>query len=290
MQSPTSSPRVAPRRHGWPRRAFFRGAEALCVALGGRAFYRSRFLAPGRLLLREERVRCRGLAPRLAGFRLTQLSDLHAGPFLGPGDLAHAVEAANARGQDAVVITGDFITHRWSDALRVLDDLARLRSRHGSFAVFGNHDYRERLEGRIAEEALARGIRILRDEAVRLEHDGAQLWLAGLEDLEESKTLDLARTRAAIPPGALEILCVHNPSSARMLARSECALILSGHAHGTQIDLPFLRTLGPAHPGARFSVGTTRVVVSRGLGVVGVPLRWGSPAELVGITLERDAA
>lgn len=260
------------------------------MALGGRAFYRRRFLSPGRFVLREERVGCAALAPQLAGFTLAQLSDLHAGPFLGPGDLAPVLEAVRARAPDAVVITGDFITHRWSDALRVLDDLARLVSRHGTFAVFGNHDYRERLEGRIAAEAAARGIRVLRDEALRLEHDGAELWIAGLEDLEESKTLDLQRARASIPPGALEILCVHNPSSARGLARPECALILAGHAHGTQIDLPFLRTLGPAHPGARFSVGTTRVVVSRGLGVVGVPLRWGSPAELVFARLELDAA
>ncbi len=260
------------------------------MALGGRSFYRRRFLAPGRLVLREERVPRRDLPPALAGFTLAQLSDLHAGPFLGRGDLAHAVEAVNRRGCDAVAITGDFITHRWSDALLVLDDLARLRSRHGTFAVFGNHDYRERLEGRIADEARARGMRVLRDEAVALEHDGARLWIAGLEDLEESKSLDLAAARAPIPAGELEILLVHNPSSARLLARAQCALLLAGHAHGTQIDLPFLRTLGPAHPGARVALGATRLVVSRGLGVVGLPLRVGSPAELVFATLEHDEA
>lgn len=277
---------MPPRRHGFARRAFFRAAESLARALCGRAFYRARFLARGRLRLREERVEVHALAPALAGFRVAQLSDLHAGPFLGRGDLAHAVECVNRSHCDLAVITGDFITHRWSDALRVLDDLAALRTRHGTLAVFGNHDYRGRLEGRIAQEAAARGIRFLRDEALRLEHDGAGLWVCGLEDLEEARELDVARARAQERAGEPEILLVHNPGRARLLASPACALMLCGHAHGSQIDLPLLRRLGPPNPGARFSAGTTRVIVSRGLGVIGVPLRVRASAELVFATLE----
>jgi len=279
-------PRLPPRRHGLPRRALFRAAEFAAALFGGRAFYRARFLAPGRLALREERVRVRGLDPRLAGFTIAQLSDLHAGPFLGRGDLSHALECVRRRDCDLAVITGDFITHRWSDALRVLDDLAALRTRHGTLAVFGNHDYRGRLEGRIVEEAGRRGIRFLRDESVRLEHAGATLRVCGLEDLEEARALDLERARADRRPGEPEILLVHNPARARALAAPDCMLMLCGHAHGSQIDLPWLRTLGPPHPGARFQAGSSRVLVSRGLGVIGVPLRVRAPAELVFATLE----
>lgn len=279
--------RLPPRRHGLARRAFFRAVELAAVCAGGRAFYRARFLAPGRLVLREERVPVRGLAPALEGFTIAQLSDLHAGPFLGRGGLAHAVECVNRRGCDLAVITGDFITHRWSDAQLVFEDLAALRTRHGTLAVFGNHDYRGRLEGRIAEAGARAGIRFLRDENLRLEHEGAGLSVCGLEDLEEGRELDLARAREGERPGEPELLLVHNPGNARALARPGCALILAGHAHGSQIDLPFLRALGPAHPGTRFSAGETRVLVSRGLGAIGVPLRWKAPAEVVFARLER---
>ena len=278
---------MPPRRHGRPRRAFFRAVELGAQLCGGRAFYRWRFLSQGRLVLREERVRVPGLDARLSGFTLAHLSDLHAGPFLGSGDLAHAVESVNRRGCDLVVITGDFITHVWSDALRVLDDLAALRARHGTLAVFGNHDYRGRLEGRIAEQAALRGIRFLRDESLSLEHAGARIRVCGLEDLEEARLLDLERARAGSTPDEHEILLVHNPGSARLLAQPRCALMLCGHAHGSQIDLPFLRGLGPAHPGARLQAGATRVLVSRGLGVIGLPLRVRAPAEVVFATLER---
>jgi predicted MPP superfamily phosphohydrolase len=278
---------MPPRRHRLARRAFFRGVEVAAALCGGRAFYRRRFLGPGRLVLREERVRVPGLDPRLSGFTIAQLSDLHAGPFLGRGDLAHAVASVNRRGCDLVVVTGDFITHRWSDALAVLDDLALLRTRHGTLAVFGNHDYRRREEGRIAAEGARAGLRFLRDERLRLEHGGALLAVCGLEDLEEAREPDLARARAGARPGEAEILLVHNPGRARMLAHPDCALMLCGHAHGSQIDLPWLRALGPAHPGTRFQAGSTRVVVSRGLGVIGLPLRYRAPAEVVFATLER---
>jgi predicted MPP superfamily phosphohydrolase len=260
----------------------FERAARLC---GGRAFYRATFLAEGRYRLREERVVVRGLAPALEGFRIAQISDLHAGPFLARGDLADVVAGVNALDPDVCAITGDLISHHWSEALLVLDDLARLRARHGVFVVFGNHDYKDRLEGRIAEAFAARGLRVLRNEGVRIARGDAGLTVVGLEDLEEARVVDLEAARSALRPGDVEVVLCHNPTRARPIARPGCACILSGHTHGTQIDLPGLRRLGPKHPGARLFVGETTVIVNRGLGVVGVPLRVGSPAEIVLVRL-----
>ena len=79
------APRQAPRRFGFGRLALFRGVERGARALGGRSFYRRVFLAPGRFRVRRERVAVAGLPSGLAGFRIAQFSDLHAGPFLGAG-------------------------------------------------------------------------------------------------------------------------------------------------------------------------------------------------------------
>jgi predicted MPP superfamily phosphohydrolase len=226
-----------------------------------------------------------GLAPELAGFRVVQLSDFHAGSLLGRKSLVHAVELANAERADLAVLTGDYITHHWSEALLLLDELAALRARLGVFAVFGNHDYRGREEPRIAAAFLERGIRFLRNEGVRFGEGRAAVALVGVEDLEEARFVDLAAARAAVRPGDVEIVLCHNPRRAAALAHPGVAAILCGHTHGTQIDLPFLRRLGPAHPGARVEIGATRVITSRGLGVVGVPLRVGAPAELVVVQL-----
>jgi predicted MPP superfamily phosphohydrolase len=289
MASPVSiQPRVAPRRHSQLRLDTFRAFERASAFCAGRRLYKRFALSPGRFVVREERIGVRGLPAALEGFTIAQLSDLHGGSFLGAGDLEHVVAAVAARRPDLVVFTGDYITHDWSEALPLLADCARLSgARHGVFAVFGNHDYRGRQEGRIAEAYGARGIRFLRDECVRLPVGGATLALVGLEDLEEAKDVNVAKARLAVEPGDVEIMLCHNPTSARLLAREGCAAILSGHTHGLQMDLPFLRTLGPKHPGIRVRVGPTTLIVSRGLGVVGVPLRVFAPAEVVMITLRR---
>jgi predicted MPP superfamily phosphohydrolase len=284
--------RVAPRRFSRARLVAFRAIERACALLGGRALYRARHLAPGRFLVREELVRVPGLPRALDGFRVAQLSDLHGGGFLGAGDLRHVVAAVNALKPDAVALTGDYVTHSIEESFPLVDDLAELRARHGVWAVFGNHDYKARREGELVARLAERGVRFLRNECARVEVDGgdsgrAIVAFTGLEDLEEGKRVDLAAARAGLRPGDLELCLCHNPAGARWLAREGCVAILAGHTHGTQVDWPFLRTLGPKHPGTRLRLGPTTLLVSRGLGVVGVPLRVGAPAEVVLLRLER---
>lgn len=281
---PAGEIRVPPRRFGRGRIRLFRGVERACAWLGGRALYRRLHLAPGRFRVREERVEVRGLPAGLAGLSLVQLSDLHAGSFLGRGDLRAVVDEVRRLDPDLVVLTGDFITHHWSEVLPLVEDLAGARGRLGTFAVFGNHDYKDRQEGRIAGALEAHGVRFLRNDRVLLERDGERFALVGLEDLEEGREVDLERARRGLA-GELELVLCHNPRGAPALARLGARLVLSGHTHGLQVDLPWLRTLGPQHPGLRVELGDTTLIVSRGLGVVGLPLRVGAPAELVVVRL-----
>ncbi len=287
--SPSEQPlRLEPRRFSRARLAAFHASETLAAWLGGRAFYRRAFLAAGRLRVRHERVRVPELPRGLVGLRIVQWSDLHAGPFLGRGDLRAAVDATLALQPDLVVFTGDWITREWTEALDLREDLARLRARLGLYAVFGNHDYRGRCEGELARALAPLGIEFLRNETRRFECEGGALSLVGLEDLEEARALDLAAARSGVRAGDIELVLCHNPRGAPALARVGCALILSGHTHGHQVDLPLVRRLAPPHPGDRLRVGPSELIVSRGLGALGVPLRVRSPAEIVCIELARD--
>ena len=165
-------------------------------------------------------------------------------------------------------------------------DLGRLRARHGVLAVFGNHDYKGRREGQIAAELASQGVDVLRNEARRCDTGAGVLAVVGLEDVEESKGVDLAGARADLQSGDVELVLCHNPLAAPLLAREGCAAVLSGHSHGTQVDLPVLRTSGPPHPGTRLRLGPTTLIVSRGLGVVVVPVRVAAPSEIVVVRLE----
>ena len=281
-QLPPRDLRIGPRRFSAGRLGFFKHLERLLVALGGRSFYARAFLAPGRFRVRRELLRIAGLPPGLEGLRLVQFSDIHAGPFLGPGDLEHVVAAANALRPDLALFTGDLLCHRTEEAFLPLRDLAGVRARLGCFGVFGNHDYKGRREGEIAARYAAEaGWTFLRNEGRRFELQGAGLYLTGLEDLEESKGVDLQAARRGLQRGDLEVALVHNPLGGPALAGGACRLVLSGHSHGGQIALPWIRRLAPPHPGDRREQAGTTLIVSHGLGALGCPLRIRAVPELV---------
>lgn len=273
--------RIAPRRFSRPRLAFFRAVELAAKALGGRRFYRARYLAPGRFTTREELVRV--AAAEAAGYRIAVLSDFHAGSFLGRGDLRHLVDAALAFAPDAVALLGDFVVHGADEMLPIVPDLARLAAPDGVFAVLGNHDYRGRREGEIEAALAAIGVRMLRNAGARIAE--RRIVLTGIEDVEEARALDLAAARSLVRPGDVEVALAHNPRAALAFERCGARLVLSGHTHGTQLDLGLLRRLGPPHPGLRVELGATTLLVTRGVGVVGAPLRIGARAELLCVQL-----
>ncbi|MEZ6017303.1 MAG: metallophosphoesterase family protein [Planctomycetota bacterium] len=283
------SARVATRRFSALRIALFRAFERVCAACGGRWIYRRRHLAPGRLVARHEEVRVNDATGSVEGYRVAVLSDFHAGSFLGPGGLAHALDIVARFEPDAVCLLGDFIVHAVEEFDGIADDLAQLRARDGVFCVFGNHDYKGRLEAHIVERLARTGGRFLRNEAARCERVPSLVFV-GIEDAEEGRVVDPERARAALRPGDVELALTHNPQAARAFlepspAGRGAAVVLAGHSHGTQVDLPVLRGLGPAHPGLRVEFGATTLLVTRGVGVVGVPLRVGAPAEVLCLTL-----
>jgi predicted MPP superfamily phosphohydrolase len=126
----------------------------------------------------------------------------------------------------------------------------------------------------------AHGVEPLVNRAVRLQADGLDLWVAGVDDLTEGQP-DLAAALAETPEGALLVLLAHNPDVWLDSRAGQAALILSGHTHGGQVCLPLV---GVAHtqgthlprrrPAGWFQRGATRMFVSCGLGE-SIPLRFG---------------
>ena len=86
-------------------------------------------------------------------------------------------------------------------------------------------------------------------------------------------------------------LCLnHRPSDWPLARKAGARLTLSGHTHGGQVNLiPGVSSallLGPYTKG-HYRKGEDQLYVSSGLGVVGLPLRIASPAEITVITLRR---
>ncbi|MBB3050014.1 hypothetical protein FHS23_001009 [Prauserella isguenensis] len=228
-------------------------------------------------------LRVRRLDPRIGGFRIALISDVHLGPILGRDHTRRIVDLVNAEQPDLVAIAGDLVDGTVEHLADAAAPLAGLRSTHGTYFVTGNHEYysgyREWLDH------LPRlGVRPLRNEHVDIRHGGGVFHLAGINDHTAYRFQDPGDIPAAVrgrdPERAL-VMLAHQPRDARAAAEHGVDLLLAGHTHGGQLS-PFEMavSLQQGAVAGAYDVGGTRMYVTRGAGFWGPPVRVGAPPDI----------
>ncbi|WP_211848101.1 metallophosphoesterase [Neoroseomonas eburnea] len=279
------------------RRGLLLGAGGLAaagVATGAYGFGVEPFL---RLHVQRHAISPQGW-PQGLSLRVAQLTDLHAGaPMMDEARIEHIVEATNALRPDIVLLVGDFgasspFVTRTLQQAEVARLLARLRARHGVYAVNGNHDWWEdaaalhrgggsTIMGRAFEAA---GIPMLCNSVLRagpvlvggLDSSWAFGWNRGAHDLP--RLLDQVHGDAPL------LLMAHEPDVFPTVPR-RVAVTFSGHTHGGQVRVLGWSPRIPSRYGNRYAWGHVRedgrdLVVSGGLGITRLPVRFGVPPEI----------
>jgi predicted MPP superfamily phosphohydrolase len=230
-------------------------------------------------VVKEVDVEVAGLDRRLDGFRVVHLSDLHIGALTPRSWGERWIRAANALDADVAVVTGDMVTSGVEFHEDIAAVVSQLRARQGTFVSMGNHDYFG--EGEPLVSLLREGgSRVLRNEGVVVEKDGARLFLSAIDDTWTRRD-DMGRALADRPDGVPCVLLAHDPKRFVEAAERGVELVLSGHTHGGQIAMPFLyRWLSLSHLTHPFHVGLYRrdrstLYVHPGLGTTGPPIRLG---------------
>jgi len=281
------------------RRRFLKIASRV-AALGAIAIGTdSVLIEPNRPRIVRLEVPLRRLPASFDGFTIAQLSDFHFDPYFSIHPITAAVQITNQLNPDLVVLTGDFVTHsslRGRGLTRYLvrhiepcsELLGRLRSRHGVWAVLGNHDAFSAPQ--YVEKSLRKsGLQVLRNAAVPVEKDGIRFWLAGVDDVLAGGA-DLEQAVAGIPRGEAVVLLAHEPDFADRAAHYPIDLQLSGHSHGGQVRFPlvgavYLPELARKYPLGLRQVGGLTLYTNPGVGTLMVPVRWNCPPEVTLITL-----
>jgi predicted MPP superfamily phosphohydrolase len=274
---------------GWLAPAWWRTARTTAVAAAGAAslFALVQGLRPPEI--REHVVTVGDLRPEYDGLRIVQLSDLHLGPCLGTRWLEGRIAQIEALGPDLVVVTGDLVDQDAALAESVAPPLRHLRVPLGVWGVTGNHEFYAGLDRSLSTFEAA-GIRVLRDSSAEV---APGLVVAGVDDLSARRQFGLDgrpvdRALAGRPPGTTVVLC-HSPWEASRAAELGVELMLSGHTHGGQI-WPFTWLVRIAYPyvAGRFDVNGMTLIVSRGTGFWGPPMRLFRRSEITSITLRRQ--
>src|SRR6266545_4327561 len=243
---------------------------------------RSALTEPFRLTIEHQRIPLRRLPREFDGFRIVQLSDIHHSPFTSREQIERAVATANSLQPDIVALTGDYISKEREYAAPCAELLGRLRARHGVYAVLGNHDHWTDAS-LITDLFRAEGMTVLVNQGMRFENHGAAFWLAGVDDTMVGLE-DLSLALAGARENEMKLLLAHNPIILRRAAHAGVDLVLSGHTHGGQVSLRSERSPS-GKPRRRLlkglaRQGETQIYVSRGLGTVVLPIRYGCPPEV----------
>jgi uncharacterized protein len=235
------------------------------------------------------------LPPGLDGLRLLHLSDVHAGVHMEEAKMRGLVAQANALGADLIVQTGDMIDIDPRYIPLYVRAFRDLRAPLGVVTVLGNHD---RYTG---ETAVIRGVRdagqvFVRNGAHLIERDGATLALVGIDDphswtADDPQPQDIALALRQAPADAFRVLLAHRPGAFDGAVPHGIPLTLAGHIHGGQFYLPLLGwspgRLITKYVMGHFQHGGSQLYVSRGIGVVGVPIRVFVPPEIALLELRR---
>ncbi len=225
------------------------------------------------------------------GLRVAFLSDFHASPETPCAFLERVVDETNRLQPDLILLGGDYVTLGTRYIVPVAQVLGKLKAPLGIYSVMGNHDY---VAGIASIRAALKqvGIVDVTNSGRWLRVDGSRVRIAGVGDLWHDRQ-DLDAALAGVTDSDPVILLSHNPDYAVTLTDLRVGLVLAGHTHGGQIQLP---GVGPLITNSKYGsrlvsglipIDVLQLYVTRGVGTAVVPLRYGAPPEISLLTLRR---
>ena len=287
------------------RRSFLKNSFRLSVlAFGGIGYER-------RNNLKTEHVNLSfpNLPSSFHGFRIIQISDLHASFWVGRDYLMEVIREINKLKKDLVVITGDIITgsvnnfwKRWmpeinNDYLSMVIDVLGNLDRGNKIAVLGNHDQWDgkKTELRLVSGLERVGIQFLRNSSKKLSRGLSRLYVAGTDDYWVS--CDLEKALCRVPQNEFKILLCHSPDVRTGIKNeTKIDITLCGHTHGGQVAIPYIsQHFIPIKNPFRYQAGLIKepygyTYVNRGIGTLVFPFRMAASPEITCFTLQKSGS
>lgn len=233
------------------------------------------------------------------GKKIIFISDIHSDKYFTGDNVAQLVKRINEREPDIIVIGGDNTLKDTIYSRPFFEEISKLKSKHGVYTVLGNHDYWE--DAKLIQQGFLNcGFHICDNQSYWIKEGNDSIKIGGVGEFwEDVQTID--NTIKDLKTNDFCILLSHNPDYMEMLDTEMVDLMLSGHTHAGQITLFGLYApIMPStwHPeylqtGQKYRYGwkkkgNTRLYVTSGIGMGGVPFRFFARPEIVEITLKKN--
>jgi predicted MPP superfamily phosphohydrolase len=228
------------------------------------------------------------------GFTIGVMSDIHSSVFMNKDDMSEYVSIMNSLNTDLVVVTGDMVNSQTEEVYPFAEAFSSLKADYGVYGVLGNHDFFTKNVDLVAKEIDGCGVKLLRNDAVKILKENSYLNLVGVDDIGRNTDPNdyLTRALASVKNDLPKILLCHKPYYFENAREMHIDLTLSGHTHGGQVVFGVvdrtpisLAALASKYVAGLYHMGPSQLYVNKGIGSVGVPFRINCPPELTVITL-----
>lgn len=233
------------------------------------------------------------------GFKILQISDLHNKKF--GNNQETLIQKVKGENPDVIVITGDLIDSKSYDAEVSMELIRELVKKYPIYFVTGNHEKWSGKYNDLEKELKKHHVTVLRNEHVTIHKGEQKINLLGIDDpafvagnRDEGNVVkdEILKAKFEMKPHAYNVLLSHRPEYLAEYANEKIDLVLSGHAHGGQVRLPFIgglvapnQGIFPTYTAGLYEKQNTSMVVSRGLGNSVIPQRIFNRPELVVVQL-----
>ncbi len=237
-------------------------------------------------------------------FRITFISDIQADAYTDASRLGKYIRRVNDTDPDLVLIGGDMITSTPDYIDEAAEYVGKIKSKYGVYSCIGDHDnwaYRNDYSRSLREVKGAMdkyNVEMYNNRNIDLRIKNSSIGITFLTStyVEHLKAGVLDSLVNAQNHPDLKIMLIHQPNAlaVQKAADSGYNLFLAGHTHGGQVTFlfPFIN-LSPTLIETRFvrgdfHFGKMLMVVTRGLGMSLVPMRYNSTPEITVIILRKE--
>ncbi len=238
----------------------------------------ARYTGTSGLKVKEYNIINESIPQSFDGFSIVQFSDIELLSTFDYDDIDKMVKKINDLKPDVVVFTGDLAKYKYSpsskEKKKLIESLSSIDSLIGKYSIRGDDDY----IGSLYDEVFpASGFKDITNSYELIYYKGlTPIVLYGLgsingdtRNIEETFSYESAEGDMYAP--SYNILLAHEPDSINDVSSYNISLMLAGHSHNSEINIPYLKTLyhikgANDYYDEHYKVNDTELYISSGLG------------------------
>ncbi len=244
------------------------------------------------------------------GLKVIHISDIHSGSFTNIAAVKHGVQMILDQKPDVIFFTGDLVNDKASEMTQLINVFNKVKAPLGVYSTLGNHDYGDYVQWPVDGVSKTQnlvnlknvhaqlGWRLLMNEHVVLQKDGAEIAVLGVENWSAKGRFPKYGKLDQAHPGSekypFKILLSHDPShwEGEVIGKyNDIDLVLSGHTHGMQfgVEIPGFKWSPVQYMykqwAGLYEKSHQKLYVNRGFGFIGYPGRVGILPEITVLEL-----